>query len=161
MNINSESNQTNNTQANQPPTAPSATQGGQGYLVIHVTTARGSIPVEGAQVTVRNFLEEPTEGRGDVIATLISGTDGNTVILPLDAPPRAQSMKPGNGKPYASYIAEIRMEGYYDQIYSGIPIFDGITAIQPADLIPLPENGQSDSFTPDSTRSFESSTPNL
>lgn len=146
-----------------PSSEPLGTEAtnGQGFLVIHVTTARGAIPLEGAQVTIRNYLEEPTEERGDVIATLISGTGGNTAVLPLAAPPRSASLSPGNGKPYASYIAEVRLEGYYDQTYSGIPVFDGITAIQPADLIPLPENGQSDSFTPDGTRDFESNTPNL
>ena len=136
-------------------------QQGQGYLIIHVTTARGAIPLEGAQVSIRNYLDESTEGRGDVIATLISGTDGNTALLPLSAPPRSMSLKPGNGTPFTPYIAEVRLEGYYDQTYSGIPVFDGITAIQPADLIPLPENGQSDSFTPDSSRNFESTPPNL
>ena len=136
-------------------------QNGQGYLIIHVTTARGAIPLEGAQVSIRNYLEEPSEGRGDVIATLISGTDGNTARIPLSAPPRSASLKPGNGTPFTPYIAEVRLEGYYDQTYSGIPVFDGITAIQPADLIPLPENGQSDSFTPDSTRDFENTAPNL
>ncbi|MBQ9760466.1 MAG: hypothetical protein IJW16_03865 [Clostridia bacterium] len=143
------------------PSTQSTPSAGQGYLVIHVTTARGSIPLEGAQITIRNHLPQENEAAGDAIATLVSGTDGNTARIPLEAPPRASSMRPGNGKPYASYVAEVRLEGYYDQLYSGIPIFDGITAIQPADLIPLPENGQSDSCTPDSTRAFESEAPTL
>ena len=141
---------------------PMSNPSGQGYLVVHVTTARGAIPLEGAQVSIRS--EEPNSAppRSDVIATLVSGSDGNTPILPLAAPPRSDSMHPGSAKkPYALYIAEIRLEGYSDQSYSGIPIFDGITAIQPANLIPLPENGQTDGFSPNSTQSFESDVPNL
>ena len=134
---------------------------GTGYLVVHVTTARGAIPIEGAQVNIRNLTPDGTTGRGDVIASLISGKDGNTSIIPLTAPTRAGSMKPGGPRPYATYSAEIRTEGFYDQTYTGIPIFDGITAIQPVDLIPLPENGQTDSYTPDGTRFFESEAPNL
>ena len=132
-----------------------------GYLIVHVTTARGAIPIEGAQVIVRNYLEPPAGDRGDTVATLVSGMGGNTVRLPLSAPPRISSTKPSNGKPYASYVVEVRREGYYDQIYSGVPIFDGITAIQPADLIPLPENGKPDSFTPDSTRITEGEASDL
>ena len=142
-------------------TAPIAPMGGTGYLVVHVTTARGAIPIEGAQVSIRNLYPEGTPDRGDVIASLVSGKDGNTAIIPLTAPARAGSMKPGGPRPYAIYNAEIRTEGFYDQTYTGIPIFDGITAIQPVDLIPLPENGQTDSYTPDGTRFFESEAPNL
>ncbi len=142
------------------PTPPTTNEG-QGYLIVHVTTARGAIPLEGAQIVIRNYLDPPAEDRGDAVATLVSGRDGNTVRLPLSAPPRISSTKPNNGPPFASYVAEVRLEGYYDRIYSGIPIFDGITAIQPADLIPLPENGTPDSFTPDSTQATEGEAPDL
>ncbi len=144
-----------------PTAQKSPSTDGQGYLIVHVTTARGAIPIEGAQVIVRSYLEPPAEDRGDTVATLVSDMGGNTVRLPLSAPPRISSTKPSNGKPYASYVVEVRREGYYDQIYSGVPIFDGITAIQPADLIPLPENGKPDSFTPDSTRITEGEAPDL
>ena len=134
---------------------------GQGYLVVHVTTARGAIPLEGAQVNVRNYDPEFEEGRGDVIASLVSGRDGNTEPLPLPAPPRSQSMQPGTVKPYATYNIEVDLEGYFSQSYANVPIFDGIAAIQPADLIPLPENGRTDSRTPDGERFFESTAPDL
>lgn len=136
---------------------------GQGFLVVHVTTARGAIPLEGAQVSVRDNRPEIEKGRGDVIASLVSGSDGNTQPLPLPAPPRSNSMQPMNGgqKPYATYHIEVQLEGYYTQNYANVPIFDGIAAVQPADLIPLPENGRTDSRTPDGDRFFESSAPNL
>ena len=134
---------------------------GQGYLILHVTTARGAIPLEGAQVSIRSNPEKPNATAGDVLATLVSGTDGNTARIPLDAPPRATSMRPGNGLPYASYIAEVRLDGYYDPVYSGIPLFDGITAIQPVDLIPLPENGTNGIPRPDGLRVFENSMADL
>lgn len=134
---------------------------GQGYLVVHVTTARGAIPLEGAQVNVRNYLPEFEAERGDVIASLVSGRDGNTEPLPLPAPPKSESLRPGTEKPYSSYNVEVVLEGYYTQNYANVPIFDGIAAIQPADLIPLPENGRTDSRTPDSDRFFESTAPDL
>ena len=134
---------------------------GQGYLVVHVTTARGSIPLEGAQVNVRNNDPEFTQARGDVIASLVTGRDGNTKPLPLLAPPRSASMTPNNGKPFSTYNIEVALEGYFTQSYANVPIFDGIAAVQPADLIPLPENGRTDSRTPDGERFFESTAPDL
>ena len=135
-----------------------ASDAGTGYLIVQVTTARGAIPLEGATVDVRSF--EPEVGsdpatRGDVVASLVSGHDGNTVRIPLSAPPRSASETPGNGRPYALYQIEVSLEGFFDQTYIGVPIFDGITAIQPVNMIPLPENGTTGIPRPESTRFFE------
>ena len=136
---------------------------GEGYLVIHVSTARGAIPLEGARVSVRNYDKDLAMPRGDVIADVISGRDGNTPILPLAAPPRSASQAPAGGgpPPYAGYFVEVRLEGYFHQSYAGLVIFDGVTSIQPVDMIPLPENGKTDSFTPDGERFLESENPDL
>ena len=96
-----------------------------------------------------------------MIATLISGRDGNTSRLPLPAPPRTNSLSPGTTTPYQPYLIEVDTHGYYGQRYINVPIFDGIVAVQPADLIPLPENGRTKSRTPDGERFFESTAPDL
>ena len=139
----------------------SSTNTGEGRLLVHVSTARGAIPLEGALVHIRNAAAEGTDGRGDVIATLTSNRDGNTASLPLPAPPRQNSMQPNNGIPYAPYHIDVYLEGYFTQNYIHVPIFDGITAIQPVDMIPLSENGRTDSRTPDSERFLESTGPQL
>ncbi len=139
-------------------------QPGTGYLIVQVSTARGAIPLEGARVDIRTYESEETSDparRGDVIASLISGRDGNTARIPLSAPPKSASEKPNNGIPYALYQAEVSLEGYFDQNYFGIPVFDGITAIQPAILIPLPENGTNGIPRPDGLRVFENSIADL
>ena len=133
----------------------------QGYLIVHVTTARGAIPLEGVRVQVRDYLPPDVGVRGDVIATLISGRDGNTPTIALPAPPRANSLTPGEAPPYQPYLIEVDAQGYFAQRYINVPIFDGIVAVQPADLIPLPENGRTDSRTPDGERFFESTAPDL
>jgi hypothetical protein len=135
--------------------------GGMGYLIVHVTTARGAIPLEGARVSVRRSDPTTNAPKGDVIASQASGRDGNTPALALPAPPRANSQHPGNQKPYEPYHIEISLEGFFKQSYANVPIFDGIAAVQPADLIPLPENGRTDSRTPDGERFFESTAPDL
>jgi hypothetical protein len=110
---------------------------GRGYLVVSVRAGEGAIPLEGALVTLRGG--DATEG--DAIASFITDRSGNTPRITLPAPPRINSESPGGGKPYASYSADISLDGYYSNLYTNIPIFDTITSVQTAYMIPLPEDG--------------------
>jgi len=134
---------------------------GNGYLIVHVTTARGAIPLEGALVTVRDYKPEFTEPRGDVLYSLVSGRDGNTERISLSAPAMGDSLTPGNEHPFAIYNLEVQLEGYRGQSYFALPIFEGITAIQPVDLIPLSENGRLEAVRPTDDRFYETAPPNL
>ena len=134
---------------------------GLGYMIVRVTTARGAIPLEGALVTVSNYAPEFEGGRGDVITVLKTDRSGVTEKFPLPALPRSLSMSPGNGKGYLTYNLSVTKDGYFSQNYINAPVFDGITSIQSADMIPLPDNGQTDRFDPDGNRFFETENPNL
>ena len=112
---------------------------GRGYLVVSVRAGEGAIPLEGALVTLRGG--DATEG--DAIASFITDRSGNTPRITLPAPPRINSESPNGGKPYASYSADISLDGYFTNLYTNIPIFDTITSVQTAYLIPLPEDGSS------------------
>ena len=147
---------------------PMADMTGTGRLVFRVTTAQGAIPLEGAQVIVRDFNEEGTTGGGagggDTRCILYSGADGRTESVDLPAPSRSLSLEaapPNQPLPYALYNAQVALSGYYIQNYSRIPLFDGITSVQQADLIPLPENGIPDGSTADENRFTEGQSPNL
>jgi hypothetical protein len=134
---------------------------GYGYMIVRVTTARGAIPLEGATVTVQNYDPEFEKGRGDVIAVYTTGDSGLTEKFSLPAPSGALSMSPGNGKSYESYILTVTKGGYYRQEYVNVPVFEGITAIQNVDMIPLPENGVTDRFDPRSDVVLEMENPFL
>ena len=134
---------------------------GYGYMVVRVTTARGAIPLENAIVTVHNYDPEFESGRGDVIAVYTTDRAGLTERFALPAPPRELSMTPGNGKSYETYNLSVTKEGYYQQYYANVPIFEGITAIQNADMIPLPDNGQTDNAKIDDNIFFETENPAL
>ena len=136
---------------------------GQGKLVFQVTTAGGAIPLEGAEVTLRQS-RGPTDAGGDVLSVLYSGRDGKTEALTLPAPARGYSLEPardGAPVPYALYNADVRMDGFYKQSYIRIPVFDGITSIQRASLIPLPENGFEGGVRPDGSVFIEGENPDL
>ncbi|MBQ8341763.1 MAG: hypothetical protein IJY22_05245 [Clostridia bacterium] len=123
--------------------------GGTGYLVVQVTTAGNAIPLEGAAVTVRQG-----EGEGKVLYELRSGRDGRTDRMSLPAPPRAESQRPSVNRPYAVYSIEVVLPQYERAFYQNVPVFDGITAIQQANLVPVPENGYPDGFTLNGGQSF-------
>ena len=127
---------------------------GTGYLVVQVTTATGAIPLSGAEVTVR----ESTAG-GGVLYELRSGRDGRTDRVPLSTPPRESSERPSDTRPYAIYNVEVRLPHYETAFYQNVPVFDGITAIQQTNLIPLPENGYPDGFTKNGGLQFEGADP--
>ena len=128
---------------------------GYGYMIVRVTTARGAIPLEGATVTVSNYTPEFENGRGDVIAVYTTNSSGLTERFALPAPPRALSMSPGNGKSYETYNISVSKDGYAQQYYINAPVFEGITSIQNADMIPLSDNGQTDNFTTEGNIFFE------
>ncbi len=134
---------------------------GFGYMIVRVTTARGAIPLDGAIVTVSDYYGDGEKKQGDVIGTYITDPSGLTERFMLPAPPRALSMSPGNGKSYLTYNIKVDKDGYFGQNYINAPIFEGITSIQNADMIPLPENGQTDRYTPYGNIFFESENENL
>ncbi len=136
---------------------------GKGTLIFRVATGSGAIPLENAEVRVSYHTDSEEDDRGRVIAVMLTDRDGKTPPLRLDTPSGALSMSPSaNGVlPFAMYDAEVFLDGFYRQEYTRIPIFDGIVSIQPVNLIPLPQNGQTDSVTPDDTRFTEGENPDL
>ncbi len=126
-------------------------QSGTGYLVVQVTTASTAIPLAGAAVRISRDETDV----GAILYELRSGADGRTERVPLEAPSRSLSLSPGGGKVFSAYNIEVSAPGYGRAVYNHVPIFDGITAIQQANLIPLPEAGFPDDFTQNAPRLFD------
>lgn len=107
-----------------------------GYLIVKVSTASGAIPVEGATVV----LQGKEENNSDILISLLTDRDGLSRRVELPAPPKELSNAPNpKQKPFSTYNIEVYKEGYYPQHYSEAPIFEGITAVQNAFVIPLSE----------------------
>ena len=128
-----------------------AVPAGAGYLIVQVTTANTAIPLGGATVRIsRDDAKRP-----EILYNLVSGSDGRTERVRLEAPPRKGSLSPSDDRAFGSYNIEVSLSGYEGANYLHIPIYDGITAIQQANLVPLPENGYPDGFTMDDPRQYE------
>ena len=122
---------------------------GTGYLIVRAATAGGAIPLEGATVVVRGGTPESS----GVIHTRVTDRDGRTERIPLSAPPAGNSEAPDNGTPYAVYQIDVSHPGYLTNTYQNVPIFDRITAVQTAELLPVGIG--------DATRFYESENPLL
>ena len=133
---------------------------GIGYLIVAVSTARGAIPLENASVNIRASEEKENA----LSYALLTDRDGKTEKLALPAPSVKLSQTPPNAPsslPYARYRIDVSKEGYYRQIYENVAVFDGITAIQQANLIPVPDNRYPDGFTVTRPDVFENTPPTL
>ena len=133
----------------------------EGYLVVHVTTARGAIPLEGAAVHIRTNENIEATPRADILYATTTNRDGNTEAIPLAAPPRENAMSPSEVPPFSTYHLEVRREGYGMQSFIALPIFSGITSVQPVDLVPLPEDGTGNVLRPADEKFYENSPADL
>lgn len=130
---------------------------GIGYLQMRVSTAKSAIPLQNAQVTIRDHVDRG----GTWITTVLTDRSGLTPKIALPTVPRALSEVPGNPHPFYTYFVDVSKDGYYTQYYQNLPVFDGISAVQSAEMIPLPQNGFEGGLTPDADRFFEGENPDL
>ena len=110
----------------------------QGWIRISVTEANGTIPVEGAFVTVRDYGED---GEGDVVRALTTDADGLTEAVPLDVPPAGDSLSPGSETPSGLFAVRVTADGYYDVEIVGVQVYAGVLSLQRVDLKPLDSPG--------------------
>lgn len=118
---------------------------GTGFLKVNVSTAGGTIPIEGATVYIRNYEPDSNDG---ILYSLRTDSSGMTESVPLEAPISGGTMQPGAAQPFAYYNVEVMYDGYHPAEYIGIPIFDGITALQPVILIPYSETERISGYGP-------------
>ena len=108
-----------------------------GILRIKAYLAEGSIPLQGAKVTVR-----PSNVREKDHHTRFTDQDGFTSSINLPAPPKALSQTPTpESIPYAIYDITVSKDGYYTERILSVPIFSGIDAIVPVNMIPTRKDG--------------------
>ena len=109
-----------------------------GTLFAKVTAGRGTIPLEGVTVYVRDY----TDGAGgELLYTLKTGPDGVTPSVRLPAPDKASSLSPGGVYiPYSEYVITAVKNGFNTVENVGVPVFDGIVSIQSVDMVPLTED---------------------
>ena len=108
-----------------------------GRLVTRVFAASGSVPIAGARVIVRAADEN---GEIRTLGLFTTDNSGITEPLAIETPPLSESLAPGGKTPYSEITTEVTADGYFSAVNLNIPIYPGITSIQPVALIPLPDS---------------------
>ena len=108
-----------------------------GRLVVRVSAASGAVPVSGATVVIRSAQTSPPI---TTLATLLTDESGLTEPILILTPPISESLSPGGKQPFAEISTEVSANGYITSSNINIPIYPGITSIQPVTLIPLPDS---------------------
>ncbi|WP_458408093.1 hypothetical protein [Anaerotignum sp.] len=103
-----------------------------GTLIFQVTGGQGAFPVAGATITLTKQLNDSQR----LSFTITTDESGRTPPLSLPAPSRELSQRPGNGIVFAAYQAEISAPNHVTTEIRDLPVFDGITTIQPVSLSP-------------------------
>ncbi|MBQ8145753.1 MAG: hypothetical protein IJ039_03140 [Clostridia bacterium] len=126
-----------------------------GFLQVAVKTANGALPIENAMVNIYEYLPNEQSGnKGRLLYTLYTDANGRTSKAALPAKSKSLSLSPGNENPFSVYNVEVAKDGFYNNSYINVPIFQGITAIQPVELIPLLEFANPNDDFPSSNRRF-------
>ncbi len=101
-----------------------------GTLLFQVTGGQGAVPIERATVVISKALPN-----GHTLSvTTMTNESGKTAEISLPAPRRDKSQTPGGTDVFATYDALISAPGTVPVVVHDIPIFDGITTIQPVAL---------------------------
>lgn len=95
-------------------------------------TAKQTLPIEGAYVTVYKVQD----GKTHIFNILRSDENGITDEIQLPTVSKDLSLTLENSNPYETYNVKVEYPGYLDMIAMNVPIFEGITSIQPFELIP-------------------------
>lgn len=117
--------------------------GNYGRLIVQTTAASGAIPVKDATVVIRTTGED---GKNRILNILHTDIDGKTPPIEIATPSPAESLSPGGGKPYSELSLEISADGYYSVVDTHVPIYPGITSIQPIWMLPIPESGNGTTY---------------
>ena len=111
-----------------------------GFLVVTVRTSNGAIPIENAKVSIyENYDNGGANSNGHLIYSLRTNNFGQTEKIALPTKSMSLSLEPGNLQPFTSYNIFVSSEGYFDSDVINVPIFQGVTSLQPINLIPVSE----------------------
>ena len=102
-----------------------------GYLTIQARTAHEAIPLSGIHARI-------LDSQGNSLYELITDESGGTQTVPLETLDKSFSLNSNYaGLPFYSYSVLAQAPGFNTLFVSGIPIYEGETAVLPLDLEPM------------------------
>ncbi len=106
-----------------------------GYLQIRASSSREAEPIPGAIITVTRLTDRGEE----LYIHTTTDEDGLTAVFPVPAVDSELTLEPGIPSPYTSYNIQAYAPGFFRVLNVNAPVYGGNTAVQPVNMIPLPE----------------------
>ncbi len=121
-----------------------------GSLQIKASAATDALPIKNAVVKITGS----DEYNGEIKYSLQTDNNGLTRLLELPAVSKEFSLNYGEAeKPYTSYDIVLSKEGFYTKRIVNVPIFEGIRAVLPVEMIPIAYNINGDVAIPENINS--------
>ncbi len=108
------------------------TNRGEGNLKVQVFSGREAFPIVSARVAVTKDFNNGTYTFFDDL----TDTSGIVENMSLTTPVSDMARENNNVLPYSTYTIRVTHPYFISTVYTNVPVFDGITSIQPVNLIP-------------------------
>ncbi len=105
---------------------------GKGIMKVQVYSGREAFPVVSANVLVTKDFDDGIYTYYD----LLTDTSGIVEGLSLVTPDSKMAQEDNTFVPYSTYTVKVTHPNYITTVYTNVPVFDGITSIQPVNLMP-------------------------
>ena len=115
--------------------ATNAAETDVGTLTVRLISARGTIPIVGATVTV--FRQERDGKR--LIYMGETDESGESPEWSLPTVDRSLSLEPSAKPPYVTYAVQGNAVGYATFLNEGVAVFGGVKTVQRIPMLPLPD----------------------
>lgn len=114
-----------------------------GYIQVTARAASQAQPLAGVSVYI---------SRGDdLLYTLLTDESGQTDKVRLPAPSIAKNQEEAKVQPFSVYNVSAYLEGYVQLRSESVPVFPGVTSVQPFNMVPLPTGIERETVTNQNT----------
>lgn len=105
---------------------------GKGYLKVQAFSGKEAFPIVNARVIVSKNFNSSSHTFYDEL----TDTSGIVDDLELNTPQKDLATQDNKALPFSTYTVRVTHPYFITTVYTNVPMFDGITSIQPVNMIP-------------------------
>ena len=105
---------------------------GNGTLKVQAFSGREAFPIVSARVVVTKDFDTGIQ----TFADELTDTSGIVEGIRLIAPQKGSATENNEVLPYSTYTIRVTHPYFVTTVYTNVPMFDGVTSIQPANMLP-------------------------
>ncbi|MEA4965719.1 MAG: hypothetical protein VB055_07850 [Oscillospiraceae bacterium] len=105
----------------------------KGYIQAHVFTSRANLPLADAAVTIQ---AKEADGCCTLFSLQLTNCCGNTSIIPINAPPVAETQAPGRAVGFSLVNIVVDLPDYEQVIVENVQVFPDTITLQDVQMLP-------------------------